>query len=178
MSSPRALVTAALPYINNVPHIGHIVGSHLPADIIARYLRATGHDVLFVGGSDESGTTTELAARAEGLAVDDFCARVHAVHKRIYEWFGISYDIYSETTRSPEHHETTKELFLRAHKNGYVTEGTQDQLYCTVDKRWLADRFVQGTCPHCGFEDAFGDQCERCGHFLDPKLLKSPRCKL
>src|SRR3954469_22610593 len=102
---PRALVTAALPYINNVPHIGHIVGSHLPADIIARYLRATGHDVLFVGGSDESGTTSELAARDAGLPVSEFCARLHEVHKAIYRWFRISYDIYSETTRSPEHHE-------------------------------------------------------------------------
>jgi methionyl-tRNA synthetase len=175
---PRALVTAALPYINNVPHVGHIVGSHLPADIIARYLRATGHDVLFVGGSDESGTTSELAARDAGLPVSEFCARLHEVHKAIYRWFGISYDIYSETTRSPEHHETTRAFFTNVHKNGFVSEGTQEQLYCLQDKRFLADRFVVGTCPHCAYEDAAGDQCERCGHFLEPKILKAPRCKL
>jgi methionyl-tRNA synthetase len=177
-ATERALVTAALPYVNNVPHVGHIVGSHLPADILARYLRAKGADVLFVGGSDESGTTSELAAREHGLPVADFCARLHAVHKRIYEWFGISYDIYSETTRTPIHHEMTREIFSRVAQNGYIREGTTEQLYCPKDKLFLADRYVQGTCPHCGFEGAFGDQCERCGHFLDPKILKSPRCKI
>ncbi len=174
----RALVTAALPYINNIPHLGHIVGSHLPADIVARYLRATGHDVVLIGGSDESGTTSELAARAEGLPVSEFCERLHAVHKRIYQWFRISYDIYSETTRSPEHHRVTQDFFKKIYENGYIREGTQEQFYCPADRRWLADRFVGGTCPHCGYEDAFGDQCERCGRFLDPKVLLNPRCKL
>lgn len=174
----RALVTAALPYINNVPHLGHIVGSHLPADIIARYLRAKGQDVLFVGGSDESGTTSEIAAKEHGLPVADFCRRLHEVHKRIYEWFDISYDIYSQTTLSPEHHETTRELFSKIYENGYIAEGVTEQLYCPVDRRFLADRYVQGTCPHCGYPEAWGDQCERCGHFLDPKILKEPRCKI
>lgn len=174
----KALVTAALPYINNVPHVGHVVGSHLPADIIARYLRAKGREVIFVGGSDESGTTSEIAAREQGLPVADFCARLHAVHKRIYEWFDISYDIYSQTTLSPVHHETTRELFAKIHAHGYINEGTAEQLFCPTDRRFLADRFVQGTCPHCGYPEAWGDQCEKCGHFLDPKMLKEPRCKL
>jgi methionyl-tRNA synthetase len=174
----RALVTAALPYINNVPHLGHIVGSHLPADIIARYLRAKGLDVLFIGGSDESGTTSEIAAREQGMPVADFCARLHAVHKRIYEWFEISYDIYSQTTLTPIHHETTRELFAKIYENGYIAEGVTEQLYCPTDRRFLADRYVQGTCPHCGNPEAWGDSCERCGHFLDPKILKEPRCKI
>src|SRR4051812_49750008 len=104
---PRALVTAALPYINNVPHIGHIVGSHLPADIIARYLRATGHDVLFIGGSDESGTTSELAPRGGGGAGDEVCARAPPGHQRSYEGVGGSYHIYSPTNPPPLHHPTT-----------------------------------------------------------------------
>jgi len=177
-TKPRALVTAALPYINNVPHIGHIVGSHLPADIVARYLRATGHEVLFVGGSDESGTTSEIAAKAEGLPVDEFCARLHVVHKAIYEWFGISYDIYGETTRTPIHHETTRAIFEAIRANGFISEGSQEQLYCVTDAMFLADRYVVGTCAHCGYEQANGDQCERCGKVLEPKTLKAPRCKV
>jgi methionyl-tRNA synthetase len=177
-ATERALVTAALPYINNVPHVGHIVGSHLPADIIARYLRARGADVLFVGGSDESGTTSEIAAREYGLPVAEFCRRLHEVHKRIYAWFDISYDLYSQTTLSPIHHETTRELFSKIYENGYIAEGVTEQLYCPVDRRFLADRYVQGTCPHCGYGEAWGDQCEKCGHFLDPKILREPRCKL
>lgn len=177
MKTQRALVTAALPYVNNVPHVGHIVGSHLPADIIARYLRATGADVLFIGGSDESGTTSELAAKRYGMPVDEFCSRFHGVHKRIYEWFRISYDIYSRTS-NPIHHETTRGLFAKIYENGFLSPGTVEQLYCLKDALFLADRFIEGTCPHCGFVEANGDQCESCGHFLDPKMLKEPRCKL
>jgi methionyl-tRNA synthetase len=174
-STERALVTAALPYINNVPHVGHIVGSHLPADIIARYLRAKGHDVLFVGGSDESGTTSEIAARKAGLPVQEFCTRLHRVHKRIYEWFRISYDIYSRTSE-PVHHEMTRAVFAAIYENGYVVPDTVEQLYCEQDKLFLADRYVQGTCPFCGYEDANGDQCEKCGKLMEQKELKSPRC--
>ncbi|RME71436.1 MAG: methionine--tRNA ligase, partial [Planctomycetota bacterium] len=170
-------MTAALPYINNVPHVGHIVGSHLPADILARYLRARGHDVLFVGGSDESGTTSEIAARKAGLPVAEFCSRLHEVHRRIYAWFRISYDIYSRTSE-PIHHETTRAFFAAVYENGYVVPDTVEQLYCENDRLFLADRYVEGTCPHCGYEHAHGDQCERCGKLLEQKELIDPRCTI
>ncbi len=173
----RALVTAALPYVNAVPHVGNVVGSHLPADIFARYHRAKGDEVLFVGGSDVHGTPNVLSALELGMPVDDFCARLHAIHKRIYDWFGISYDIFSRTSR-PLHHETTREFFRKVHENGYISAGDLDQLYCPRDRRYLPDRYVQGICPHCGYGEAYGDQCEQCGHFLDPKILKEPRCRL
>ncbi len=173
----RCLVTAALPYVNAIPHIGNIVGSHLPADIFARYLRSKGHDVLFVGGSDEHGTPNVLAAREHGLPVEEFCARLHEIHARIYRWFDISYDIFSRTSK-PLHHEVTRDFFDRVRANGHIQEGDLEQFFCPKDERFLPDRYVEGTCPHCRYRPAYGDQCERCGRSLEPRALIDPACKI
>ena len=170
----RILITAALPYINNVPHLGHIVGSHLPADIFARYCRIKGHDTLFVGGTDEHGSTSEIAAQSSGIDIHKFCATLHEEHRKVYDWFEISYDIFSRTS-NPVHHETTQEFFREIERNGFVSKGTMKVLYSPNEKRFLPDRYVIGTCPHCGYDRASGDQCEKCTALLDAVQLINPR---
>lgn len=173
----RVLVTSALPYVNNVPHIGHIVGSHLPADIFARYSRLKGNETLFVGGSDEHGTPSEIAALELKMPTEKFCERIHQIHKEIYDWLGISYDIFSRTSKKI-HHETTQEFFNRIYKNGHISEGTMQMFYCSKDNRFLPDRYIEGKCLKCGYEKASGDQCEKCTSFLETKDLVNPKCKL
>lgn len=177
VSKRKVLVTAALPYINNVPHLGHIVGSHLPADIFARYCRTKGYDVMFVGGSDDNGTPAVIAAREIGVDIDTFEDKVYGEHKKIYDWFGISYDNFSRTSR-PVHHQTTLDFFKRIQENGYISEGKLESFYCPKDDRFLPDRYVKGSCPKCGNPESFGDQCEKCGTFLETKELESPKCTL
>ena len=171
----KILVTAALPYINNLPHLGHIVGSHLPADIFARYCRSKGMDVMFVGGSDDNGTPAVLAAKELGVDIETFERKTYEIHKKIYDWFEISYDNFSRTSR-PVHHATTIEFFNKIKENGFISEKTMDSFYCEQDERFLPDRYVKGNCPSCGYDEAFGDQCEKCGSFLEDLL--DPKCTL
>ena len=173
----RYLITAALPYVNNVPHIGNIVGSHLPADIFARYCRLKGRETLFIGGTDEHGSPSEIAAEKAGITPKELCDTFYAIHKEIYEWFDISYDNFSRTSK-PIHHELTKAFFLELQKNGFISEQKMHMPYCLKDKRFLADRFVEGKCPHCAYDGARGDQCEQCGSMLIPSELIKPICVL
>ncbi len=171
------LITAALPYINNVPHLGHIVGSHLPADIFARYCRAKGYETLFVGGTDENGSTSEIAADEIGIPIDIFSEKLYKEHKKVYDWFNISYDNFSRTS-NPIHHKTTQNFFKKVYENGYIKEGTIKVFYSSEEKRFLPDRYVRGTCPKCGYKDANGDQCEKCASVFDSTQLINPRSAL
>jgi methionyl-tRNA synthetase len=173
----RVLVCCALPYTNAVPHVGNIVGSHLPADIFARYCRLKGYETLFVGGADENGTPTEVAAIELKVTPKRLTDVFYGVHKMIYEWFEISYDNFSRTSL-PIHHRTTQDLFLKIYEKGYVTKGVMRLPYCENDKLFLADRYVVGKCPVCGYEFARGDQCENCATLLEPEQLIDPRCKI
>jgi methionyl-tRNA synthetase len=173
----RVLVLCALPYTNAVPHIGNIVGSHLPADIFARYCRLKGVQTLFVGATDENGTPTEVAALELGIGPKELTDTLYRVHRDIYSWFEISYDNFSRTS-NPIHHRTTQEFFEVIHRKGYISEGVLRLPYCENDRLFLPDRYVEGTCPVCGYEHARGDQCERCSTLLDPIQLINPRCKV
>lgn len=171
------LVLCALPYTNAVPHVGNLVGSHLPADIFARYCRLRGLETVFIGGTDENGTPTEVAALELGITPRQLTDVLFEVQKGIYSWFEISYDNFSRTSREI-HHRTTQEFFLKIHKNGYVSEGVLRLPYCEKDRIFLPDRYVQGTCPVCGYKFARGDQCENCSTLLDPIQLIDPKCKV
>ena len=173
----RVLVCCALPYTNAVPHVGNIVGSHLPADIFARYCRLKGYETLFIGGADENGTPTEVAAIELKVTPRRLTDVFYQVHKSIYEWFEISYDNFSRTSL-PVHHKTTQEMFLKIYEHGYVTKGVMRLPYCETDKLFLADRYVVGKCPVCGYEFARGDQCENCATLLEPEQLIDPKCKI
>ncbi|NOZ76423.1 MAG: methionine--tRNA ligase [Euryarchaeota archaeon] len=176
-SKQKVLITCALPYVNNVPHIGNIAGSHLPADIFARFCRLAGHETVFIGGSDEHGTPIEVSAEKLGVDPQTLCDQYYRVHKEIYDWLLISYDNFSRTSL-PIHHETTQEFFRKVYENGYVVEGTLRLPSCEKCGRVLPDRYVEGTCPKCGYEGARGDQCEKCSSMLNPGDLRSPRCAI
>lgn len=171
----RWLVTAALPYVNNIPHVGNIIGSHLPADIFARYLRLFKYDIVFIGGTDEHGSPTEVAAYEAGLSPKELCDKLYGVHKQIYDWLGISYDNFSRTS-SHINHNITKDIFTKLYQNGYIYKGKLLLPYCKTDKRFLPDRWVEGTCPHCGYRPARGDQCDGCTKLLDPIELIDSYC--
>jgi len=173
----RRLIAVALPYINNLPHLGHIAGAHLPGDIFARFCRLKGYDVLLIGGSDENGTPAELAAESINIPLKKFLDRIYKEHVKTYNWFNISYDNFSRTSRKI-HHETTVELFNKIYSNGFVSEGNLDLFYCSKDRRFLPDRYVEGTCAKCGYKEAHGDQCDKCTALLDTKELIDPRCKI
>ncbi|MDA4117248.1 MAG: methionine--tRNA ligase [Thaumarchaeota archaeon] len=173
----RVLVLCALPYTNAVPHVGNIVGSHLPADLFARYCRLKGFETLFIGGADENGTPTEVAALELKVTTKRLTDVFYGVHKRIYDWFEISYDNFSRTSL-PIHHKTTQDFFLKIYDKGCVTQGVMRLPYCETDQLFLADRYVVGRCPVCGYEFARGDQCERCATLLEPEELIDPRCKI
>lgn len=170
----RRLVTSALPYVNNVPHLGNLI-QVLSADVFARACRLRGFETLYVCGTDEYGTATETKAAEEGVTPAELCARFHDLHKGIYEWFGIAFDKFGRTS-TPRHTEIVQQLFKDIDAAGYVIEQTIEQLYCDPCTRFLADRYVRGTCPHCGYTDARGDQCESCGKLLEPTELKEPKC--
>jgi methionyl-tRNA synthetase len=171
------LITAALPYVNNVPHLGNIVGCVLSADIYARFTRLRGYNVLFVCGTDEYGTSTETKAVEEGLTPRQICDKYNVLHSEIYEWFSISFDKFGRTTTERQT-EIAQQIFWDLHKAGKTSEASVDQLHCEPCDRFLADRFVEGECPLCGFADARGDQCDACGKLINAVELKSPRCKL
>lgn len=170
----RRLITSALPYVNNVPHLGNLI-QVLSADVFARFCRSKGYDTLYVCGTDEYGTATETKALEEKKTPRELCDYYHAIHADIYKWFGIAFDYFGRTS-APQQTEIVQRMFLDLDKNGYIKEDTIEQLYCPHCQRFLADRFVRGTCPHCGYEDARGDQCESCGKLLEPIELQSPRC--
>ena len=171
---PRHLITSALPYINGVKHLGNLVGSMLPADVYARYLRAAGEEVLFVCATDEHGTPAELAAREAGQDVAEFCAEQHEVQKDLCEQFGLSWDWFGRTSR-PQNHVLTNHFGRRLRAEGLCEIRSTEQVYSHADGRFLPDRYVVGTCPNCGYPRARGDQCENCGKQLDPTDLIEPR---
>ena len=163
MNTPkRYTITAALPYTNGPIHIGHLAGVYVPADIYARYLRLTGKDVAYICGSDEHGVAIPMRAKKEGVSPQDIIDKYHGIIKQSFSDFGISFDNYSRTS-SKLHHETASEFFTKLYKNGDFIEETSAQLYDAEANQFLADRFVVGTCPKCGFEESYGDQCENCG---------------
>jgi methionyl-tRNA synthetase len=175
--SNKVLVLCALPYTNAIPHIGNIVGSHLPSDIFSRFCRLRGDETILIGGTDESGTTTEIAASDMGVSPQELTDVLYKIHKEIYDWFNISYDNFSRTSL-PIHHQTTQDFFLKIYNNGFISEGILKLPYCEKDMMYLPDRYVEGICPHCGYEGARGDQCEKCTSLLDPDQLEKPKCKI
>jgi methionyl-tRNA synthetase len=172
----RRLITSALPYVNNIPHLGNLI-QVLSADVFARWCRLAGYETLYVCGTDEYGTATETRALEEGITPRQLCDRYHAIHAEIYRWFDVSFDHFGRTS-VPVHTEITQGIFTKLHENGFITEKVLSQPYCEKDGRFLADRFVLGACPHCGYPDARGDQCESCGKLLDPSELVGPRCSV
>jgi methionyl-tRNA synthetase len=170
----RYLITSALPYANGPLHIGHLAGAYIPADIYTRYLRMKGEDVISVCGSDEHGVPITLKARNEGITPQQVVDRYHAINKKAFEDFGISFDIYSRTSNKI-HHETASDFFLELYNKGVFTEKTSGQYFDEEAGCFLADRYITGTCPRCGNENAYGDQCEKCGTSLSPSELVNPR---
>ena len=173
----KTLVTAALPYANGVIHLGHLAGAYLPADIYVRYQRARRRDVLFICGSDEHGVPITVTAEKEKTTPQTLVDRYHALNVSAFEKFGMSFDNYSRTSL-PLHHKTAQEFFVELHKRGILREKQEQQLYCESDKMFLADRYVEGTCPNCKFTQARGDQCENCGTWLNQMDLIEPKCKI
>ncbi len=173
----RHTVTSALPYANGPIHIGHLAGVYIPADIYARYLRLAKEDVLFIGGSDEHGVPITIKARNEGVTPQNIVDRYHAIIKKSFEDFGISFDIYSRTS-DPVHHKTASNFFLELYEKHKFIEKTTEQYYDEEAKQFLADRYITGTCPHCSNERAYGDQCESCGTSLSPTELINPKSAL
>ncbi|WP_406838094.1 methionine--tRNA ligase [Streptomyces sp. AHU1] len=170
----RHLITSALPYINGIKHLGNMVGSMLPADVYSRYLRQRGHDVLYICATDEHGTPAELAAKERGVPVDEFCAQAHDAQKAVYDGFELAFDYFGRSS-SPENREITQHFARRLNENGFIEERAIRQVYSPADGRFLPDRYVEGTCPHCGYDKARGDQCENCTRVLDPTDLIDPR---
>ncbi|KAA0712656.1 Methionine--tRNA ligase, cytoplasmic [Triplophysa tibetana] len=173
----NVLVTSALPYVNNVPHLGNIIGCVLSADVFARYGRLRGWNLLYVCGTDEYGTATENKAREEGLTPREICDKYYAIHASIYKWFQIDFDFFGRTTTDRQT-EIAQDIFWRLHERGFLLEETVEQLRCESCQRFLADRFVEGVCPHCRYPEARGDQCDKCGRLINAVELRNPQCKV
>jgi len=169
----RTTVTSALPYANGPIHIGHLAGVYVPADIYVRYLRSKGEDVLFIGGSDEHGVPITIKARQQGVSPQEIVDKYHSMIKDSFEKFGISFDIYSRTSNKI-HHETAAKFFKTLYDKGEFIEKTSLQYYDEATQHFLADRYITGTCPHCSYDKAYGDQCENCGTSLSPNDLINP----
>ena len=177
MTKKRYTITAALPYANGPIHIGHLAGAYLPADIYSRYLKLSGNDVVFICGSDEHGAAIPIRAKKEGISAQNIIDKYHEIIKNSFEDFGISFDNYSRTS-SKIHHETASEFFKDLHNKNVFVEKESEQLYDELENQFLADRYVEGECPKCGFLEAYGDQCESCGSSLNPTDLINPKSKL
>ncbi|MEX2239003.1 MAG: methionine--tRNA ligase [Dehalococcoidia bacterium] len=175
--SQKILVAVAWPYANGSLHLGQIAGAYLPADIFARYQRAAGNDVLMVSGSDAHGTPVTVRAEAEGIATEELAARYQAEFLQSWQDLGITFDLFT-STHTDNHAEVSQRLFATLMKNGHVYEDEMPLWYCPVDKRFLPDRYVEGTCPHCGYEGARGDQCDNCGRTLNSTDLIDPKCRI
>ncbi|XP_026316238.1 methionine--tRNA ligase, cytoplasmic [Hyposmocoma kahamanoa] len=175
----NVLITSALPYVNNVPHLGNIIGCVLSADIFARYCRICDYNTLYICGTDEYGTATETKALEEGISPKEICDKYFAIHNSVYRWFNIGFDYFGRTS-TPQQTQIAQRLFLKLKDNGFVTSQSVDQLLCEKCDRFLADRFVEGICPHpgCGYEGARGDQCDKCGKLINATELLQPRCKV
>ena len=173
-SFKRYTVTAALPYANGPVHIGHLAGVYVPADIYVRYLRLRGRDVLYICGSDEHGVPITIKARNDNVSPQKIVDHYHKVNKRAFEEFGISFDIYSRTT-SKIHYQTASDFFRKLYDKGDFIEQTSKQYFDEEAGQFLADRYITGTCPHCGNDSAYGDQCEKCGTSLSPTDLINPK---
>ncbi|CAH0386639.1 unnamed protein product [Bemisia tabaci] len=173
----NVLITSALPYVNNVPHLGNIIGCVLSADVFARYCRLRNRNTLFVSGTDEYGTATETKALEEKLTPQQICDKYFVIHKDIYEWFNIKFDQFGRTTTQKQT-EIAQSIFKLVHNNGFTSTASVEQLLCEKCDRFLADRFVEGTCPKCKYEDARGDQCDGCGSLINATELINPRCKV
>lgn len=169
----RHLITSAIPYINGIKHLGNLVGSQLPADLYARYLRGRGHEVLFLCATDEHGTPAELAAAKAGKPVAEYCAEMHDVQAKIADGFGLSFDHFGRSS-SQQNHALTQAFAGRLNDMGLIREVTEEQVYSVTDGRFLPDRYIEGTCPNCGFDSARGDQCDNCTKQLDPTDLIEP----
>jgi methionyl-tRNA synthetase len=174
MTFKRYTVTSALPYANGPIHIGHLAGVYVPADIYVRYLRSNNKDVVFIGGSDEHGVPITIKARQSGVTPQEIVDKYHGIIKQSFQEFGVSFDIYSRTS-SPIHHETAVEYFKKLYEKGDFIEKFSMQYYDEENNQFLADRYITGTCPHCGNEKAYGDQCEKCGTSLNATDLINPR---
>jgi methionyl-tRNA synthetase len=177
IQAKRILVTAALPYANGPIHLGHLSGAYLPADVYVRYQRLKGREVAFLCGSDEHGVPITLTADKEKVSPQVIVDRYHAMNRAAFERFGMSFDNYSRTSL-PLHHETAQEFFLEFHRRGILKEKKEKQFYDARAGMFLPDRYVEGTCPVCSFTEARGDQCEKCGSFLNPLDLIAPRSKI
>ncbi|XP_014475977.1 PREDICTED: methionine--tRNA ligase, cytoplasmic isoform X2 [Dinoponera quadriceps] len=173
----NVLVTSALPYVNNVPHLGNIIGCVLSADIFARYCRQRNYNTLYISGTDEYGTATEAKALQEKTTPQIICDKFFDIHNDVYRWFGIGFDYFGRTT-TPEQTEIVQSFFLKIKSQGYILNESVEQLHCEFCDRFLADRFVEGTCPRCKYEDARGDQCDGCSHLVNAVELIEPRCKM
>ncbi len=173
----RYLITSALPYINGVKHLGNLAGSMLPADVHARFRRMQGHEVLFICATDEHGTPAELAAADMGVDARAYCDQYHQIQKAAGAGFNLSFDWFGRTS-NPPNHRLTQHLAEALERNALIEERTTRQVYSNADKRFLPDRYVEGTCPICAYEKARGDQCDNCGSLLDPVQLKNPRSKI
>ena len=170
----RILITSAIPYINGIKHLGNLVGSQLPSDLYARYLRQRGHEVLLICATDEHGTPAELAASKAGQPVAEYCKEMHATQKKLSDGFRLSFDHFGRSS-SNRNRDLTQHFAARLADNGYISEVEEEQIYSQADGRFLPDRYIEGECPECGYERARGDQCENCTKQLEPKDLINPR---
>src|SRR5476649_1604070 len=177
MTFKRHLITAALPYANGPVHIGHLAGCYLPADIYVRYLRSKGEDVKFICGSDEHGVPITIKAKKEGITPQQVVDKYHKIMGDAFKEFGVSFDIYSRTS-SKTHHETASEFFKKLYDKGVFVEEVTEQYFDEKANQFLADRYIVGTCPKCGNENAYGDQCEKCGSTLNATDLINPKSTL
>ncbi|CAL9225204.1 unnamed protein product [Arabidopsis halleri] len=173
------LITSALPYVNNVPHLGNIIGCVLSADVYARYCRLRGYNAIYICGTDEYGTATETKALEENCTPKEICDKYHAIHKEVYDWFDISFDKFGRTS-TPEQTEVCQAIFKKLWDNKWLSENTMQQLYCDTCKKFLVDGLVEGSCPFedCNNDYARGDQCQKCRKLLNPTELKDPKCKV
>ncbi|KAM0671747.1 methionyl-tRNA synthetase [Ordospora colligata] len=173
----KKLITSALPYVNNQPHLGNIVGSVLSGDVYNRYCRMKGEESMYICGTDEYGTAIEMEAIAQGTTPQEICKKNREIHKSVYEWFGIRFDQFGHTS-SPSHTELVQQLFMKMYNNGYFKEEEIEQFYCEHCKLFLADRYVIGECKFCGDSQARGDQCDACGHSYKSTDLLIPQCSI
>ncbi len=172
----RYLITSALPYVNYVPHLGHLIGCILPADVFHRFLDLKGIENMYVCGTDEHGTPTEVAAIKEHVTPKELCDKYYEIHKKAYEWFNINFSIFGRTS-GKTHHEMTQYIFRKLYENGYIFEQEIEMYYCPKCGRFLPDRYIKGACPECG-EEMKGDQCDSCGHLIDHHEIIEPRCTI